>query len=547
MSLLGIPTDTALDDETIGDAGAQVRRANARRPFIDIRDLLIALKRRHRVLLALGAVGMATGIGLSLLQPPQFSATTTLLLSHPSGVDPAHSIQTDADLLEARGVARAAVKSLGLHESPDALLLHYSGAVVSDDLLAIRASAGSQADATRMTNTIAREYLAFRKQVYERQLKVTIAALESRKASLETELASLTASIGAAQGANSGGSTTGGASPLADQLVTRSADVSADLAFVRSAILNATDATTQRISGSGIVDPANAVESSRLKGLVRNAATGLAGGLFLGVGLVVFLAAISDRAWRRADVASALQAPVAQSIRSMKIPGPTPLTRLRTNLEAPSGELEQVARYLRSSIELESGREASLAVVSVDSVQASALIVGALALDLAREGAQVLLVDFSAESALSELLNCNPGAPAAAVIDPSPGTIRIVDPRAASAVARGGSVDAAPPAGLMHPSPGVVLVLAELDPAFGAQRLRSWTSGAVVVVTAARSAVGTLVSTAEMLRAAAIEVRSAVLVGADRYDDTFGQVLNADSQRVADADPVSPKLSAHWS
>ena len=65
-------------------------------------------------------------------------------------------------------------------------------------------------------------------------------------------------------------------------------------------------------------------------------------------------------------------------------------------------------------------------------------------------------------------------------------------------------------------------MLAELDPAVGARGLRYWTSGAVAVVTAGRSAVGTLVSTTEMLRAVAIDVRSAVLVGADRYDDTLG-------------------------
>jgi capsular polysaccharide biosynthesis protein len=547
MSLIGLPADTELDDEIIGDARAQLRRARARRPFIDLHDLLIALKRHHRVWIALGAVGMAIGMGLSLLQPLHYTATTTVLLAHPSGVDPAQSIQTDADLLEARGVARATVRSLGLRESPDALLSHYSGAIVSNDLLAIRASAGSQGDATRLTNTIAREYLAFRKGVYQHQLAVTTAALQTRKASLETELASLTASIGAAQGAKGAPSAAGGASPLADQLVTRSADVSADLAFIRNAILNATDATTQRISGSGIVDPANAVESSRLKGLVRNAASGLAGGLFIGVGLVVFLAAVSDRAWRRADVARALHAPVAQSIGSLKISRSMPLTRLRTDLENPSSELEQVAGYVRSSIELESGREASLAVVSVDSVQASALVVGALARDLAREGAHILLVDFSTGSALAELLNFEPGVPAAAVVDAFPGTIRVADPRAASAPIGGGHFDAAPPPGLMHPPPDVVLVLAELDPALGAQRLRYWTSGAVVVVTAARSTVGTLVSTAEMLRAAAIEVRSAVLVGADRYDDTLGHVFNSDQERVPDPDPVPPNISGQWS
>ena len=68
----------------------------------------------------------------------------------------------------------------------------------------------------------------------------------------------------------------------------------------------------------------------------------------------------------------------------------------------------------------------------------------------------------------------------------------------------------------------VILVLATLDPARGAEHLREWAANAVAFVTAGRSSVTKLEAHAAMIRSAALHLRSVVLIGADRDDDSLG-------------------------
>jgi hypothetical protein len=75
-----------------------------------------------------------------------------------------------------------------------------------------------------------------------------------------------------------------------------------------------------------------------------------------------------------------------------------------------------------------------------------------------------------------------------------------------------------------------VLILTAMDLARGAWHL-TWTKQAVVTVTAGRSSAQRVSSTAVLLRAAGITIRSAVLIGADADDQSFG-LLQPDSPLV---------------
>ena len=82
----------------------------------------------------------------------------------------------------------------------------------------------------------------------------------------------------------------------------------------------------------------------------------------------------------------------------------------------------------------------------------------------------------------------------------------------------------------VYASADLLLTIATLDPANGAEHLATWTTDVVVVTTAGRSATPTLKSTGEMIRLAGMRLVSAVLVGADKADDSLG------------ATPASPGL-----
>jgi hypothetical protein len=71
-----------------------------------------------------------------------------------------------------------------------------------------------------------------------------------------------------------------------------------------------------------------------------------------------------------------------------------------------------------------------------------------------------------------------------------------------------------------------VLVLATVNPAFGASHIASWATESVVMVSAGEASTARLSATAQMLESGGIKVDSAILVGADRQDETVGIAAN---------------------
>jgi capsular polysaccharide biosynthesis protein len=67
-----------------------------------------------------------------------------------------------------------------------------------------------------------------------------------------------------------------------------------------------------------------------------------------------------------------------------------------------------------------------------------------------------------------------------------------------------------------------VLVLATVNPAFGANHIASWATESVVMISAGAATGARISATAQMLENGGVKVDSAILVGADRHDETAG-------------------------
>ena len=82
----------------------------------------------------------------------------------------------------------------------------------------------------------------------------------------------------------------------------------------------------------------------------------------------------------------------------------------------------------------------------------------------------------------------------------------------------------------------LLLTLAVADPAMSADYLRTWGSGSVVLVTAGESSASQLHATADMIRLAGLRIMSAVVLGADKTDDSMGAWAptgpNAEGERL---------------
>jgi hypothetical protein len=70
----------------------------------------------------------------------------------------------------------------------------------------------------------------------------------------------------------------------------------------------------------------------------------------------------------------------------------------------------------------------------------------------------------------------------------------------------------------------ILITMAVLDPAVGADHLSTWTKEAVAVVTAGASTTVKLHTTGEMVRGVGIHLASAILLGADSADESLGVV-----------------------
>ena len=103
------------------------------------------------------------------------------------------------------------------------------------------------------------------------------------------------------------------------------------------------------------------------------------------------------------------------------------------------------------------------------------------------------------------------------------------------AVPPGDHGHAADPLAVACGSADLLLTLADLDPALGAEHLSGWATDAVVMITAGRSSSAKIRAVGEMIRLADLSLVSGVLVGADKTDESLGTISGPD----ADAGMVS--------
>jgi hypothetical protein len=450
--------------------------------------LQAVLSHARRTIALTAVAGAVLGL-LFTFAPASESASTTVVLRYPAGSDPTHAIATDLSLLTTRPVAQGAVKELRTGAAPESLLSHYHGAILSDGVMIIIASGHDVATARSRADAVARSFLAFRAQLSRDQVAAASDALREQQRSLRTRVAALTAQIQSVD-ANAAD----GAARFQD-LVSARAALNAQVDQIDSTISTNEVSAKAATDTSHVIDPASSPSKSIKKTAAKNMLTGFLVGLVLGVGGVLFLALARFRVRRRADVAAAMRAPVRVSVgpvvppawrRVFRIGVPTPV--------APNADLQLIVTHLETTLAITSAN--ALVVVAIDSLQVATLAVRSLAHRLRSEGLGVAIVNETGKAWPIE-----------------------------STLEDEGRDDTARDA-------DVVLVLAVLDPAKGAEHLREWAANAVALVTTGRSTETKLRANATMIRRAALDLRSIALIDADKSDDTLGIFDASDSSEV---------------
>ena len=485
--------------------------------LVSLKYIRAAVRRGAPFWCALAVIGLLLGLGYKAKYPTPYQASTTVLLPQDALSD--GSILNDAAVAQSRAVAGLAVQKLHLSEAPESFAKSYTVTAPTSEVLVIATTAPSIAGAVKEANEVAAAFLTFRDGLELAEQKTTVSSLtpladqaRHQVQSLNTQISSLSQS----------------ASDRAELVALQSKEgqasnaLSSDNAEIRTAQQQA----TLQIRDSKVLDAGAQVPTSRKKPILVAAAIGLFAGLILGIGILAIRAVVSDRLRQRDDVAHALGAPVSLSVGRIRRRW---WALRRPEFGAPrSVHVKRMVTHLRRELPRSSDRPVELAIVAVDDSKATAISVASLAVQSAREGGRVVLADLAAGRPAARLFGVSkPGVIAVgqrgarlAVFVPEREDFMPVGPRRGSGEVAG----SAPAEELIEicAQADLLLVLATLDPALGGEHLATWAPDAVAVVTAGRSSWAKIHSVGEMLRMADVRLSSAVLVGADKSDESVG-------------------------
>ncbi|MDR2985278.1 MAG: hypothetical protein LBV34_10595, partial [Nocardiopsaceae bacterium] len=442
--------------------------------------------------------------------------------------------------IEALAWTKAAMTKLGLPKDPKSVQGFMGSETVtspSAQFVLFTVKASSSKDAVARANALANAYLQVHNSGLTSSLTDTLNELNNSITAQERKLVELQAEIAAVQ-----------LQPTSEQqqanltqLIAQQRQMQGRLSALQQAVKSYAASTkvnnTQAINGSMRFGPASAVPRSKIKYPVLYVAGGLFAGLAIGMGWVIVSALISTRPRRRYDIARALGAPVRLSIGRIRV---RKLSARRIPDGAGGRGVQQIAEHLRAAIGREQGR-ASLAVIAADDPTVPAASIISTAFACVREGRRVVLADLTPGARAVRPLGCTrPGVhrqvagqgnltvvvPADSIAPPT-GPIRI-------ASTTGSTPGGDPELDHAYHSADLLLTLLTVDPGLGAEHLSSWASDAVVIVTAGKPSATKIRTIAELIRLSGTALVSAVIIGADRFDESLGALTFPEEDDVAE-------------
>jgi capsular polysaccharide biosynthesis protein len=493
-----------------------------------------ALRRRRRFWVGMAVLGLLITAGLYLKTPPTYQASTALFLTVGPESAAGNAIANDQALAQSRAVSALALRKLALQEDPGSFVSSITATALSDRVLQITVSAPSPSDAVTRANAVTAAYLQYRATLLETQQRSLFASLDQQVSQAKQQLTSLDKQIHQLAAQPVSPAQQSRLRTLRAERSQAAAALAALVQAVNSDKAGSRQLTTSEVAGSKVLNAAAPVPQShhtRLKHLIIFAVAGLIPGLALGIGTVVIGAIISDRLRRRDDISRALGAPVKLSLGKVRLDRRLPQGRGLAEIQDPN--IRRIVAYLATAVPARSAGISTLAVVPVDDPRVAAISLASLACDLARQGGKVVVADLCTGSPLGGLLGIKEPGVRAVPVDganlvvaiPEPDAFVLTGPRGRSQAQASDFTDAVASA---CTSADMLLTLVALDPSLGGEHLATWASDAVVVVTAGNSSWTKIHSVGEMIRLSGTRLGSAVLIGADKTDESLGVTYTRD-------------------
>ena len=512
-------------------ASVEEQSANFDPSLVSLGFIRAAIRRKVRFWGALAVAGFLIGAGLYLASPPVYQALTQLLLTVGPESTPGTAILDDLAIAQSRPVAEAALNNLGLQRSVDvtSFIGSYTATAVTDKVLLITVNASSSNDAVKRARALAAAFLRYRADQLEAQQRLVFRGLDQQVAKAKQQVASIRKQISTVSAQPSSAAQRAKLTTLQAERGQATSALAVLQQTVNSNKASIQTATIAQANGSQVLNAAAPLPPhSRLKHLLLYAAFGLIAGLVLGLGVVVVRAVVSDRLYRRDDVARALGAPVKLSVRTVRLSRWRP--GRRGLAAAQNTKIRRISAYLGSTLAANSRGRAALAVVPVDDPQVAAVSLVSLAISCVQQmGLRVIVADLRDGAPAARLLGVSQAGIHTVRRDNVGLMVAIPDRDDVAPIGPLGSESLAPQSAacgeklaVAFASADLLLTLATPDPSVGGEHLATWAPAAVAMVTAGRSSWTKINSVGEMIRLADMRLVSGILVGADKTDESLG-------------------------
>ncbi len=301
----------------------QPAEASGPQHLLDFARLWAGVRRRRRMWLTFGVLGMICGGMVAVLIPTAPTAVTRILVVH-EGDGPSDGgglILTDVALMSTTKIASAALKSIGSTERPEDFIKEYDVVGLTNNILEVTVKGPTGAEAARRAEALAEAFIADHVGRIQAAATAEAKALTNQGAQVQAELDEVNTQISgaeqaAANAANADNENQDEGAPVQqnaaglDSLYARRAELTDQISQLTQQAQQAGLGAPRVSAGTQIVDAPRPVRVSMKVAGATNAAIGFALGLVLGVTLAAVTGVVKDKPVLRKDISANLGASV---------------------------------------------------------------------------------------------------------------------------------------------------------------------------------------------------------------------------------------------
>jgi capsular polysaccharide biosynthesis protein len=378
---------------------------------LDLKGSLRLIRRFWRTVAVLVLVGLVAGGAYEQLRPPEYHATSLVLLptgsasATGSGATAANALTTDGRIATSASVLGPAGQEVDRSLTVNQLQQRVTTSSAATGVLSITATGTTAAQAVALANAVANNLVSFVTSAGSVTDTGILTGLQAQENELNSQIADVNKELAAANSrlATDGVNTTAGQqdAALVGKLTSEQSSLTLQLNSVKSQIATTKLGQVSANQGTRVIQHATAASGPKVTTLVTTVLLGGIAGLLLGCLYVLARHRKDPRLWTRDEVAESLGSPVVLSLSAPSKDSPSNWVALFQGYQPSSAEQWNIRKALRE-LGLVDGAS-SVAVLSLAGDVAGTAQAAEVAVGAADSGLDTLFTVIADEHAMAGL------------------------------------------------------------------------------------------------------------------------------------------------